>query len=465
MLLSTIERPDLLISSHLSRLLRDSVLASGATGFAFFYAANVIPRLINVIPKIIHSKGIDIAEISRASRHILKNASSLDGLPVFWSLLLSSSVAASRVMELLFATSNKVRDLPTLFGAGIASYLVLGFHQLRLKRANGNASVRVSGRTFDTGLFLFTSALDFLFRKGKSTTWVRSKSKYSISQSTIDSMTFIVSASVIMFSWFFYPSRLPHFYNHWITKFADMDDNLTELLRLARAKKFVYGVDSGYSYVMADSCEAMGLPRDYADPAITIPIPCVVVHQNQTSNCELHGLWRFFRAFKSALKIYLSINLVLLLRSRSKMNIRSVLRAIKNSIRSSSFLGSFVMLTWYAVCLVRTRIGPNLFPKIKPIRWDDTIAPGLGSFLSGWSIFLESPRRRGELALFVAPRALGALFPPDFGATHELLERIVFSLSFAILFSTAYRNRRGTLPRGSVTPRGVYAYAIMNLVQ
>lgn len=37
---------------------------------------------------------------------------------------------------------------------------------------------------------------------------------------------------------------------------------------------------------------------------------------------------------------------------------------------------------------------------------DGGLAMLLGTFMCGWSVLIENKRRRGEMALFVAPRAL-----------------------------------------------------------
>ena len=65
------------------------------------------------------------------------------------------------------------------------------------------------------------------------------------------------------------------------------------------------------------------------------------------------------------------------------------------ALRSSAFLGSFIGLVWAGVCGHRNACG-NDIPR----------GPLFASFLSGWAILLEHRRRRPELAVYVAPRAL-----------------------------------------------------------
>jgi hypothetical protein len=132
-----------------------------------------------------------------------------------------------------------------------------------------------------------------------------------------------------------------------------------------------------------------------------------------------------------------------------------VRHALVSSLRSSAFLATFVSLTWYipylntnnryGVCLTRSRLGPNLFPSESRTYWDDTSGPLLGCLLCGWSILLESPKRRGEMALYVAPRAMATILPvPESASIREgkesgrkRLESIAFAVSLAVLMTAS----------------------------
>lgn len=65
------------------------------------------------------------------------------------------------------------------------------------------------------------------------------------------------------------------------------------------------------------------------------------------------------------------------------------------TLRSASFLATFIASVWAGVCMTR-----QLF------QTDIPQGPLLGGFLAGWSILLERKSRRGELALYVLPRAI-----------------------------------------------------------
>lgn len=157
-------------------------------------------------------------------------------------------------------------------------------------------------------------------------------------------------------------------------------------------------------------CEDFGWPRQWGNTSQTVPIPCEMVHMGYDPNCEVHALWRFAKTFK--LICATDLPLQLLLRSGSP-SARNYFGAVRASFRSSAFLGLFVSLFYYSVCLARTRLGPRIFSRerVTPIMWDSGLCVAAGCAMCGWSIFVETARRRQEIALFVAPRAAATLLP------------------------------------------------------
>lgn len=80
--------------------------------------------------------------------------------------------------------------------------------------------------------------------------------------------------------------------------------------------------------------------------------------------------------------------------------------------RSSAFLSTFVSAIWLAVCGTRTLLLARLFPGVSHDIWDGPYGCVLAGCLAcGGSIWVESARRRGEIALYVLPRAVRASIP------------------------------------------------------
>ena len=229
-----------------------------------------------------------------------------------------------------------------------------------------------------------------------------------------DAGVFSLSAGMVMWAWVYLPERLPRSYNKWIKKAAQVDVRLLTILRHARDGSFVYGMDTGEAPILQSMCEDYNWPPKWGDPAVTIPIPCEMVHMGTGPSCHWHAVSRFFRAFQFAFTMYLPLQLLVKAR---KPSTRAIKLAIKESLRSSAFLGAFISLFYYSVCLARTKLGPKVCShKVTPMMWDSGLCVGAGCLMCGWSILLEPERRRQELAYFVAPRAVATMLPRRYDA-------------------------------------------------
>jgi hypothetical protein len=303
-------------------------------------------------------------------------------------------------------------------------------------------SPKLAGKTIDFTLFAFTRALDIL-AIAAWTRW-RSSARHpehkaprlsSFAKQFADPWIFASSASIIMWAWFYSPERLPRAYNRWISRAADIDQRLITALRRCREGEFVYGSETGQAPLLTSLCNELGMPPEWGDPVKTVPIPCELYHGARIG-CETHGLSRFVTSFKFAMELYLPLQLLTKIRAPSRA---AAVSALKSATRSSSFLAAFVALFYYTVCLTRTRLGPRIFSKatISPQMWDSGLCVLAGCMACGWSILIEKPNRKQEIASFVAPRALATLLPRVYNKAHQRREQIVFACSMAIVLTTA----------------------------
>lgn len=262
-----------------------------------------------------------------------------------------------------------------------------------------------------------------------------------------DGLLFTVSCFFIMHYWFFYPHKLPPAYARWITSAANVDQEIMTAFRGLKLGSLVYGdPDCPDAKAFEPMVERYGQPLEKALLVTNVPLSCEVLHAFSTPNCELHALWRFQRGFKFAFKLYGTINFIVWLIRRGNPK-----RLLFNSIRSLTFLGTFIAFYWYSLCLARTRLLPRLFPNTAITYWDNTIAPAAGAMGCGLSCFVENQQRRKELSLFVAPRALGTLVPSEPTKLNLRIERVVFALSFMTLASFAKQDPskvRGIMGKG-----------------
>lgn len=276
-----------------------------------------------------------------------------------------------------------------------------------------------------------------------------------------------------MWAWFYHPSALPASYNRWISSAAGVDARLVTALRRCRYGELVYGpVDATGRTVPDDDpsrlllqtlCTDHGWPREWGDPAVSVPFPCTLVHQGLGgSSCERHAVMRWLKAFRWSAAMYLPLALMaaaLRLRRRGGRDAsdprgravaRALVRAVLSAGRSSAFLATFVAAFYYGVCLCRTRLGPRYLlpllaatPTLSHQRIDAGLCVASGCVLAGpASIFVETPGRRKDMALFVAPRALATLLPRQYDSKLVWRETAVFAASVAVLFTCVQENRR-----------------------
>ncbi|KAI5951686.1 hypothetical protein KGF54_004761 [Candida jiufengensis] len=405
--------------------------------FIYAYLYLVLPKVLGQIISAIKKHKYDKI-IPRVKKTIIK-ALHFRKFPIFSASL----IAGINILEPLiygFLKKNKNFKSPTktLFFSTLISSLISALITFPLYQSHIVKIGRYN--SLDLTLLVATRALDTAFSSSLSKIVHPNLSKYG------DALLFIASCTPIMFCWFYYPERLPPAYSKWITSAANMDPDFVEVLKLVRNKEIIYGEHGPYEDYLTPYFIKYGKDPKRGNTVINQPIECEAVHAFVSKNCEIHALWRFWRGFKFAATVYLPLNLLMLLfPSKVKMSAR-LLRAIKSSIRSSCFLGAFIGFMWYAVCLARTRILPKLFPNVPRTRWDDTICVAAGSLACGFSSFVETPQRRKELGLFVAPRGLGTFIPSEPSKRNLRIESIVFSISLAVL--VAYSRSRSSSVRG-----------------
>lgn len=107
---------------------------------------------------------------------------------------------------------------------------------------------------------------------------------------------------------------------------------------------------------------------------------------------------------------------------------------------------------------MRTRIGHQALG-VNQARLDNTLAPFIGCALCGLSLLAESPRRRGEMALYVVPRALYSVIERVMGPYQrgrwwesvlgEATETAVFAASATLVLHAMFTDK--SMVRSSVS--------------
>jgi len=198
---------------------------------------------------------------------------------------------------------------------------------------------------------------------------------------------------------------------------------------------WIYGQKSTkYPQLLDELCGRVGVPTTWGNPSIIPPfggdtankvwaqlgvinradvggLPCELVHGwTNTSSCALNAFTRFRKSFFRCVFLYLPIHLIPRLLSSPMSVIADPFSILRGTLYSTTFLASYIGFMWYGICLVRTVGLAKLFPNISHRFWDGPQGcVFLGVAPAGLSMYIENGRRRGELALYVLPRAVRTL--------------------------------------------------------
>lgn len=409
--------------------------APAVRAFLFAYCYVILPKIVSTVAKL--SRTSNHALILPRIWQTLRNALRGDKFPAMAARLL---LGISTLEPLVFWTLRRARVVRSTRLNLVASTFVAAFasalatfprFQSRMVKHHRHASL-------DVTLLVVTRALDTALAAALLDC---GGAAYAAAG---DAALFVASAALVMYAWFFHPGRLPPAYRKWITLAACMDDDVVDVLRGLHRGTLRYGDDT---HALDAYCVRHGQPADRGSLRLHQPLECETLHAFAYKSCEAHALWRWARGFRFALQLYGSINVVMLMVPRRGSRFAQRLaRLARSAVRSLAFLASYIALCWYGVCLARTRLLPRLFPAVPPTRWDNTVCAAAGSLLCGWSCLLETPRRRKELALFVAPRAVGTLVSFEPTAGNLQLESVAFAAGLAVL--VAFSRREASKVRG-----------------
>ncbi|KAK0233084.1 hypothetical protein IW262DRAFT_47070 [Armillaria fumosa] len=290
----------------------------------------------------------------------------------------------------------------------------------------------------------------------------------------IDALVFWACSARIMWCFFYQPERLPHSYVKWINALANVDARLLRTLRLLYGGQWSY--TQGYTSdpaILETYASDLGYPAAWGSPS-ALPsvggqkadiiwnelgvtsrpgvggLPCELVHGGVGSqsalagSCTANAGLRAAKALAQAMAIYLPVHFFPVLLTRPKMLLRPhrIVTTLLSALRSASFLTAFITSYWYAVCLTRSLVLARVFSSVSHDFWDGPYGCILAGCLScGSSIWIENGRRRGEMSLYVLPRAIRTILPDTWVRSGNrgvlAAERLVFVLSFSSLIATA----------------------------
>ncbi|KAK9291383.1 hypothetical protein L1049_021126 [Liquidambar formosana] len=206
-----------------------------------------------------------------------------------------------------------------------------------------------------------------------------------------DSLLFALACAQVMYSFVMRPESLPKSYKDFIQKTGPVAAPVYKAVR-DNCRGFPVDVASLSAYL--SDRKGSNLVKLEQFPSI---IPCSVIHPD-TNSCLAHNTNAASATFRKTFPLYFSLTfvpfVVLHLQKFMDAPARTCWLALKGAVRSTSFLSAFVGIFQGVICLHR-----------KVASKDHKLVYWVAGGISALSILLEKKARRGELALYVLPRA------------------------------------------------------------
>ncbi|KPV76961.1 uncharacterized protein RHOBADRAFT_51936 [Rhodotorula graminis WP1] len=260
-----------------------------------------------------------------------------------------------------------------------------------------------------------------LFVRGLQGRYNDLKARDKIRVKNVSVIVFGLSCAQIMYAWLMAPEALPSGYRRWITQASRVSEPCLPV-NLSAYRTGTFDPDTarkaltwgrGATALSAARIEAYAHAAEH-DGEFGPPFaPCAVVHPWMDS-CTWNGVDRWQHVFRWIAPVYAGLHFVppLLFRSKAWMKRPStfLLKSLLGTLRSCSFLASFVTLFQGLVCLQRhIYLSPRVPPWIRQLvvhkawYWFAGLSTGL-------PLFIEEKKRRRELAMYVLPRGLESVW-------------------------------------------------------
>ncbi|KAL6977600.1 hypothetical protein U1Q18_026392 [Sarracenia purpurea var. burkii] len=211
-----------------------------------------------------------------------------------------------------------------------------------------------------------------------------------------DSLLFALASAQVMYSFVMRPESLPKSYQDFIQKTGPVAQPVYKAVRDC-CRGYPVDVASLSAYLSDKRASNFGKLEEF--PPI---IPCSIIHPDSNS-CLAHNANAASATFRKTFPLYFSLTFVpfVVLRLPKFMDspVRTCWLAVKGAVRSTAFLSAFVGIFQAVICLHR-----------KVSSKDHKLVYWVAGGLSGLSLLLEKKGRRGDIALYVLPRAGDSLW-------------------------------------------------------
>lgn len=211
-----------------------------------------------------------------------------------------------------------------------------------------------------------------------------------------DSLLFALACAQVMYAFVMRPESLPKSYQDFIQKTGPVAKPVYKAVRDS-CRGCPVDIASLSAYLL-NKRDSSNIKLEQFPPII----PCSVIHPD-TASCLAHNTNAASATFRKTFPLYFSLTFVpfVVLRLQKFMDspARTCWLAMKGAVRSTTFLSAFVGIFQAVICLHR-----------KVASKDHKLVYWFAGGISALSVLLEKKPRRGELALYVLPRAGDSLW-------------------------------------------------------
>ncbi|KAI9189295.1 hypothetical protein H9P43_000726 [Blastocladiella emersonii ATCC 22665] len=225
-----------------------------------------------------------------------------------------------------------------------------------------------------------------------------------------DSLLFVLSCAQIMFAYTQYPTTLPRDFYAFMIKMARIPQNVLAANRVVTREGAAGAIDVAGLTKWAAARKTTA-PENLAlissSPANLNMLPCHFLHPESTSCTRYCGVLSK-HIVTNIFPVYFTLHAVPTLLLRSKQVLRDpasfIRRVVFNTSRSTAFLVAFVAGFQALCCVQRKSFTAGLLSR------DRRMWYFVFGLINSLSILIEDKKRRSELGLYVAPKAIHSLY-------------------------------------------------------
>ncbi|PKC03706.1 hypothetical protein RhiirA5_363000, partial [Rhizophagus irregularis] len=216
-----------------------------------------------------------------------------------------------------------------------------------------------------------------------------------------DSLIFIISTAQVLYAYTMRPTTIPKDFMNFMIATARVPKE-TLNINLSLRKGLPLNNDDAINLVKKFNGTKNALEIASNLPPRPVAIPCELIHP-QFDSCIYTNIERFYQVFRNIAPVYATLNFVPMIAFKSAQLTEDPMALIKksmfNTIRSSTFISTFVASYQTQICFHRNMI------KIFNLEWDSKYLYWLAGLNSAFAILIENRNTRVNLALYVLPKA------------------------------------------------------------